>query len=411
MKKILLTLFGILFILMSSWAQAPKQINYQAVLRDTSGNILVNQSGTIEIIIKKETPTGTPVFIEFQNITTNAQGVFNIKIGNLNSLRMVNFGNGSKYFITTKLNGVEMGTMQMLSVPYALNASSLTLKSNDGKLYTASVTPSGKVVFHAAKSETTPQQKMLERLQEILDNLNMTKYTHTGDSIRDEVRGIYNYDCSGFICEFAVKGLLPAHYADLYTQYYNLHPADIRPRAWTFYDYFRSILGSSYDADVASTCTAQNSLWKVFTSIDSVQKGDLMIARYHDDWRTGWYANNHNGSVGSTGHVMTVWGPPVQVNDTINHPDYYKYNMLILDASSSGHGSDTRINSPSSLNGSGFGYGWMQFEVSSHASKRPYEYKWKPDSSSTYTLYNPSNTINDYTRLKGIIFARYIGDD
>ncbi len=408
MKKYLFSLFIALLVSSSIFAQSPNKFNYQAALRDASGSVLANQNATIDIEIKEGSATGNIVFTESHAVTTNAQGVANITIGDTNDLGIVDFSNGSTYFITTKLNGTEMGTMQMLSVPYALNSNGLTLKASDGKVYTASVTPSGKVIFHLNDSETTARQKMVERLQEILDNLNVTQYTHTSSSLMDEVNGIYKYDCSGFIAEFAMQNTLPNHYADLYTQYNNLHPTDIRPRAWTFYDYFRNILGPNYNADMAQTCVAQNSKWKVFTSIDSIQKGDLMVARYDNNWRDWYYQQNSRNA--STGHVMTVWGPAVRVSDDVHASEYREFDIQILDATQSGHGNDTRSNNPASLDGSGIGFGWMRVKVSNRVSRRPYKYKWTPTSSDWYVDYDPGTTTTNYTRLKGIIFARYIGE-
>jgi hypothetical protein len=408
MKKQLLFLFVLLLGLSSIMAQSPNQFNYQTALRDASGNVLANQNVTIDIEIKEAAPTGNVVFSESHNITTNAQGIANFMIGDTNDLSTVDFSNGSKYYVTTKLNSVEIGTMQMLSVPFALNSNGLTLTSPDGKVYKASVTSSGKVVFHMADDETTARQKMVERLQEILDNLQVTGYTHTNGAVMDEANGIYKYDCSGFICEFAMKDVLPNHYADMYVQYHDLHDTDIRPRAWTFYDYFRNILGPSYNADIASTCTAQNAYWKVFTSIDSIKKGDIMVVKYNQSWRD-WYYNTHSRNA-STGHVMTVWGPAVRVSDDVHSPEYRQFDIQILDATLSGHANDSRDNSPASIDGSGIGYGWMRIKVSNRVSRRPFEYKWKPTSSNWYEMYDSGTTTTDYTRIKGILFARYIGN-
>ncbi|GAB4289309.1 MAG: hypothetical protein Kow0068_14910 [Marinilabiliales bacterium] len=186
----------------------------------------------------------------------------------------------------------------------------------------------------------------------------------------------------------------------MYNVYPNYHPSDSRPRAWSFYDYYRDILGPGYDANDPSTCTASNSYWKVFTNIDSVKRGDILVARYADDWRTWYY--NQNGEWPSTGHVMTVWSSPV-LTDSVNNI----YEIKILDSSSSGHGNDSRDITNNSPDGSGYGYGWMSFKASSLASNRPYKYKWTPTSTNWYELYTSSGTTN-YTRLEGIIFARPI---
>jgi len=394
MKKNLFIL-GLLFFASSLFAQVPNSFKYQAVLRNASGNILADENVIIDISILKGSVTGSNIFTEQFNVTTTVQGIINLNIGSISDLKSVKFSDDI-YFIQISVNGTIMGTSQLLSVPYALSSSNLALTSPNGETFTSSVDDNGNVSYK--KNTSNPANILLEREKYILSNIEVTKYVHSADSIMDENKGIYNYDCSGFICEFALKKCLPNHYQDLYDTFQEFHPADTRPRAWSFYDYFRDILGANYDADDIETCTVQNEYWKVFTSIDSVQKGDLLISRYHDDWRTWYHAEN--GSWPSTGHVMTVWSSPLKVDGSD-----YEYDLKIMDSTSSPHGRDSRAYSSSSADGSGIGYGWMRFKVSSHASKRPYQYKWKPTSDNYYTLYSSGSTTT-YNRIGGIIFAR-----
>ena len=126
MKKIRITLINILFLTLLSgtlFAQTPGQFKYQAVLRDATGNIIVNQQKTIVIDILKGSTTGTSVFTESHTITTTAQGLINLNIGSVNTtgISLIDWST-DKYFIKLKVEGVEMGTSQLLAVPYALNA-------------------------------------------------------------------------------------------------------------------------------------------------------------------------------------------------------------------------------------------------------------------------------------------------
>lgn len=398
--KIVRLIIILLFFYSNVFSQIPNKFKYQAVLRDVSGNVLANENVLVDISILKGSINGTSVFTEQHNVTTTAQGLINLNIGSVTDLKSVNFSTDT-YYIQLSVDGTVMGTSQLLSVPYALYASNLAMTSPNGETYTSSIDDFGNVNYK--NNNSSPLNTLLEREKFILNNLEVTKYVHSSDSIMDESRGIYNYDCSGFICEFAIKKCLPEHYQNLYDVYHIYHDADSRPRAWSFYDYFRDILGDNYDADDIETCTAENEYWKVFTSIDSVKKGDLLISRYHDDWRT-WY-NSENGTWPSTGHVMTVWSTPLKVDGTD-----YEYDLKIMDSTSSPHGSDSREYSSSSADGSGIGYGWMRFKVSTHASKRPYQYKWKPSSDNYYTLYSSSGTTDNYNRIQGIIFARPISN-
>ena len=253
------------------------------------------------------------------------------------------------------------------------------------------------------ESDSTASGKLITRANYILNNLTETKYVHTNDMEIDEEKGIYKYDCSGFICEFLLKYALEDHYNDLYSNYKNYHSKDSRPRAWTFYDYFRDILGDDYDKDNPNTCVNQNQYWKVFTSVDSLKKGDIVVVRYHNDWRKKY--KQEEGTSGSTGHVMIAWS--VAYNSTGSNANNNDVDIKILDSSSSGHYWDTR-NEPhaASVDGTGIGVGWMRYGHSSSASNRPYKYKWKLSSNNYYNLWD--GVYNKYERLEGIIFARPI---
>lgn len=107
-------------------AQAPQAFAYQAVLRSADGQIRSDQNVTIEIQILKDSPMGSPVYTESQNVTTNTLGLINITVGEGTSnddISAIDWGNGS-YFMQTSVDGEVFGTSQLLSVPYALYAES-----------------------------------------------------------------------------------------------------------------------------------------------------------------------------------------------------------------------------------------------------------------------------------------------
>ena len=112
------------------FAQAPFKFNYQGVARDASGNLLANQAIGLRISIISGSPTGTDQLIETHAPTTNDFGLFNIEIGG-GTIVLVNpaFDLGTDaHFVkvemdaTGGINYIEMGTSQLLSVPYALYA-------------------------------------------------------------------------------------------------------------------------------------------------------------------------------------------------------------------------------------------------------------------------------------------------
>ncbi len=121
MKKLTLIFVAILFAVTGISAQTPNQFKYQAVLRDASGNVMANETVTVDISILKGSANGTSVFTEQHTVTTTAQGLINLNIGSVSDLSAVDFSNDI-YFAEISVNGTVMGTSQLLSVPYALQA-------------------------------------------------------------------------------------------------------------------------------------------------------------------------------------------------------------------------------------------------------------------------------------------------
>ncbi len=130
MKK-LFTLFVIIPLTISVFAQSPQKMSYQAVVRNTSGVLQANQAVGMKISILQGSATGTAVYVETQTTTTNANGLATIEIGGgtivTGTFAGINWSGGT-YFIKTETdpaggtNYTITGTSQILSVPYALYA-------------------------------------------------------------------------------------------------------------------------------------------------------------------------------------------------------------------------------------------------------------------------------------------------
>ncbi|MBK7764083.1 MAG: hypothetical protein IPI46_12185 [Bacteroidetes bacterium] len=133
MKHILLIclIFISLFYVTESRAQTPQSIPYQAVARNTSGNIIANQNISLRFSIHNAVASGTVVYQETQTAITNTLGLFNVNVGQgtplIGTFSTINWGAGSK-FIQIELDATggstytNMGTTQLMSVPYALYA-------------------------------------------------------------------------------------------------------------------------------------------------------------------------------------------------------------------------------------------------------------------------------------------------
>src|SRR3989339_1807573 len=119
----------------NSYAQSPHSFRYQAVVRNASGTVLQTQNVSLRISLLQGNATGTVAYSEEHAITTNSFGLVNLEIGNgtnqTGSFTTVDWANGP-YYIKIELDATggsiftEMGTTQLLSVPYALYAASGT---------------------------------------------------------------------------------------------------------------------------------------------------------------------------------------------------------------------------------------------------------------------------------------------
>jgi len=124
------TLLLFLFATVSTFAQAPEKMSYQAVLRDGTNTLLTNQEVGMQISILQTSITGTSVYLETQTPTTNINGLVSIEIGTGTSsddFSVIDWSAGP-YFIKTATDPTGgtsytiTGTSQLMSVPFAMYA-------------------------------------------------------------------------------------------------------------------------------------------------------------------------------------------------------------------------------------------------------------------------------------------------
>jgi len=195
MKK--LTLFLILLQSVITIAQAPQKMAYQSVVRNAANQIVANQNIGVKISIVEGALTGTTVYSETHNTTTNANGLFTLEAGggtpSTGTFSAINWGNGSHYIkseidITGGTNYIFSGTMQLLSVPYALYAE----RSGNASLINTTTEPAG---VNCANGGTKIEVGLDSNSNGVLDageiNEAQSKYVCNGNStINGQITGI-----------------------------------------------------------------------------------------------------------------------------------------------------------------------------------------------------------------------------
>ena len=149
MKKFLYSL-ALVCLVGNILAQAPQKFSYQAVVRNSTNQLVSNGSVGVKISIVQTSETGTVVYQELfnPNPVTNANGLVTLQVGGgiplIGTFAGINWANGpfyikSEFDPTGGTNYTLTGTTQLLSVPYALFAggstnNTLPVGSNQGDI-------------------------------------------------------------------------------------------------------------------------------------------------------------------------------------------------------------------------------------------------------------------------------------
>ncbi len=153
MKNLLLQsvilIISCLHITSSLVAQSPQGIPYQAVMRNADGSVMASSPVNLIFMIHDGTANGTVVYQESHSLTSNAQGLVSCVVGNgvvsQGTFAVINWGSGAK-FMHVMMGTTDLGTQQMMSVPYALYAGSTNL----------SVSPTGDTLTVGGQSVIVP---------------------------------------------------------------------------------------------------------------------------------------------------------------------------------------------------------------------------------------------------------------
>lgn len=153
MKKLILLVTAVIVTVGMAWAQ-PQKFNYQGVARSSTGSPLASQNIGLRISILDGSSSGTSLYTEAHNVTTNSMGLYSVAVGGgsvvSGNFATIDWAAGDRY-VKVELDPaggtsyVNLGATQLLSVPYALysaNGGTTTINGTAGyvPVYTSSAT-------------------------------------------------------------------------------------------------------------------------------------------------------------------------------------------------------------------------------------------------------------------------------
>jgi hypothetical protein len=120
-------------------APLPQGIPYQAAARDAQGQSLVNAAVNVRFTLREVAADGAASYAETHALTTNSVGLFNTVFGSgtpeQSAFDSINWAATTKFLqveIDLGEGYVDMGTTQLLSVPYALRSDEAARVKNAG---------------------------------------------------------------------------------------------------------------------------------------------------------------------------------------------------------------------------------------------------------------------------------------
>ncbi|MCW3125963.1 MAG: hypothetical protein JWO03_1621 [Bacteroidetes bacterium] len=138
--KNVLSFFLIVFFSVAAFAQVPQGISYQAIAFNATGGPVTSANVGVRVSILSGSATGPSVYVETHTKTTNAQGLFNLVIGQgtvvSGTFAGIDWAASSK-FLKVEIDPAggtsytSVGSNQLMSVPFALSAASVVNSGNN----------------------------------------------------------------------------------------------------------------------------------------------------------------------------------------------------------------------------------------------------------------------------------------
>ena len=261
---------SLVFIVGTIIAQPPPVIPIQAVAKDAMGNVAKNRDVYVKDVILTAAVGGARMWEESHVVKTDNDGIYTIYVGrgtkifafnNIQDISGIDWGNGP-YFFNIKVaiapsipaawwvaadNYIDMGTQQLMSVPYAMYAGNATVNN-----VTTSIQPGPPNTFLITDSSgnvswTTP--KAAQQTITTITNFNLSFNVRTGQNaiIPALTTAIVDVDIAGVELGDPIVVTAQKDYTEwaIYSAFVS-KPGTVRVRFANYTDADVKVLGSEY---------------------------------------------------------------------------------------------------------------------------------------------------------------------
>ncbi len=206
-KNFILMVSMVLMSVATLFAQAPQGFTYQAVVRNSKGQLVSNTPVGVKISILQGSSSGVTVYSDTYTPQTNANGLFSIIIGSgMNSINTIDWAQGP-YYLKSEVdpdggNNYTLNTVQqLLSTPYALYAQTAGLIKNlpNPTDSTDAVNLRTMIAYFSANMENMIQKydSMINDLNKTIDTLRQNIDTTSGGGFISN--GVFTVSSSTFV--------------------------------------------------------------------------------------------------------------------------------------------------------------------------------------------------------------------
>ena len=118
-------------VCLASFSQVPCLLSHQSAIRDGQGVVLSNQSVVLRFTLRTGQIDGEVEWQELHEVTTSSLGLVKVILGSIVSMEHVDWNSGSKFLqveLSSENGFLDLGTQQLLSVPYALFAKNVDVR-------------------------------------------------------------------------------------------------------------------------------------------------------------------------------------------------------------------------------------------------------------------------------------------